>query len=159
MRRITAALGGAMLAGGTILGILAAGPAGATVIPNPDQIGPEFDSSLRVTTHGNGNQLTVEGNGTRTNFYTTDATGGGQKIHVANSSNCWEEDNKAINSQPCAAGNGAQVFTFTGGSGIDNWVITSKANSQRVLIFADAAGKPLWTNPTLPPGSLAKWLI
>lgn len=130
----------------------------ASIMPNPGAISPEFDNTLRVTTHGTGNQLTVQGNGTQTAFYTTDATGGGQKFHVNNSSNCWELDGTAINAQPCAQGNGAQVFTLTGGSGIDNWFIIA-ANGQKVIIFVDASGRPLWTSANPPRGSLARWLF
>lgn len=129
-----------------------------SIIPNGGYILPEFDNRLTVTTHGTGNQLTVEGNGTGTRFYSTDATGGGQKFHVSGGSNCWERDGTAINAQPCAAGNGDQVFNIGGGSGTDNWFIYG-SNGDKVIIFSDNAGKPLWTSSNPPFGSLARWLI
>lgn len=144
------------IAGAAVLGAGMAAPAMASpsapavthvATPNPNvAVGYFFltnSSSYGWTTHGLGNQLTIQNSG-QTAFYLVAANPAGYyKYHVDGAdTHCLTDSNTALTIQTCAQGATNQWFAATNppGCNFNSWANPSRT----VVVYDNVNGKPIW---------------
>jgi hypothetical protein len=97
-----------------------------------------------ATNQGSGNQATTTQS--PTNWQIVAATGGYKLRPNGNSSLCLEQDGSNVNSRPCMAGNGNQVWTFSGTT--SDATITNHGTGNVMGAFDPNSSRPVYSeNP------------